>query len=289
MKYCTTGDFLIHAPIPEDHEGVKKVIDFIAAADVKITNLETTVTDGSCWASAYYCDTALTTRPETLSDFKRFGFQACACCNNHSLDFGPAGLLQTIDFLDQAGIGHAGTGRNMDEASAPAIIDTDEGKVAYIALGAMCLENESGRAGFSHDGIPARPGVNCLRHIDESLVTQEQMDKIKALARETMVNAAEDLELTGPEIVEKRLEKSTASMETGQIFYLSVVPQWTMENGKITSMKMLPVELGLREPMGRKGIPSPCSPQMVFDELQRVCNPYGTELKISGDYIELVL
>lgn len=428
MKYCTTGDFLIHATIPEEHAGIKKIAEFIGQADVRITNLETTVTDGTCWASAYFCDTALTAKPEILDELKKFGFQACGCCNNHSLDFGTDGLIQTLDYLDRAGIKHAGTGRNMTEASAPVIIETEKGCVGYIALGSMCVENESGRAGYSHDGIPARPGVNCMRHIDESLVTQEQMDYIKALAKDTMVNAAEDLEiaygyghlddgtfsyglakfrvaektghfsrcnptdmkrtedgirnavkekghvvvslhthqfkartedepdyyaeefarrcidagaesvfmtgnhllkgieiykdspifyglgnfffqpdyvteasadlcealgfsleLTGPQIVEKRLEKSTASMETGQIFYLSVIPQWTMENGKITSMKLMPIELGIKEPMGLKGIPSPCAPEMVFDELQRVCDPYGTELKINGELIELVI
>src|SRR5262249_24064988 len=46
-----------------------------------------------------------------------------ALANNHTLDFEVAGLLDTIAFLDAAGIAHAGAGRNLAAARRPAIVE----------------------------------------------------------------------------------------------------------------------------------------------------------------------
>ena len=292
----------------------------------------------------------------------------------------------------------------------------------------MYYGNDSGRAGYSHDGIPARPGVNGLRHIDESLVTREQMDYIKQLAYDTMVNAEDDLgkafgyaapddgtftfgtvkfrvaektgkfsrcnendmqrtekaiaeakkthdyivcsihshqfpareehevdyyveefchrcidagadavfgtgthqlkaieiykgkpifyclgnfffhpeyvkrisadviegfgfplELSGEEVVRRRKARATAAMEHSIPVYQSMIPFWSMEDGKLVSIKLLPVELGIHEPYGLRGFPSPAKPESIIDHLNMVCKPYGTQLKINGDYIEVVL
>ena len=34
---------------------------------------------------------------------------------------------------------------------------------------------------------------------------------------------------------------------------------------------------------------TPVSPDLVFENLQRVCKPFGTELKINGDTIDVIL
>ena len=54
-------------------------------------------------------------------------------------------------------------------------------------------------------------------------------------------------------------------------------------------IKLLPIELGMKEPWGLRGFPSPVSPDLVFENLQRVCKPFGTELKINGDTIDVIL
>ena len=428
MKFATTGDFLIHIPAPAHHAGLDAIAAYMGDADCRVTNLETTITEGECYANAYYPDASLTASPEVLDTVKRLGIQACGVANNHTMDYAIDGVLATMKHLDAAGIKRAGIGRDLHEASRAATINTDSGAVAYIAQVCLNRKNESGRAGYSHDGIPARPGVNGLRRIDESLVTPEQMAYIKDLAKQTMVNAQEDLEkaygygdlddgtfsygvmkfrvaektgrisrvneedmqrtereirnakcnhafalvaihshqfkalaedepdyyleeyahrcidagadavigsgnhllkgieiykdrpifyglanfifqpdyvdktpadivemygfpltMSGAEISAARVAKSAASMERNQIFYLSVVPKWTIENGKLTEIKLLPIELGMKEPWGLRGFPSPVSPDWVFENLQRVCKPFGTELKINGDTIDVIL
>ena len=53
--------------------------------------------------------------------------------NNHILDFGASGLLDTLRTLDAAGIHHAGAGRNAVEATAPTVLELPGLKVGLIA------------------------------------------------------------------------------------------------------------------------------------------------------------
>lgn len=428
ITFCASGDFLIHIPVPEDHPGAEALLEKIAQADVRLTNLETTVTEYDCYASSFSGGTPMTAAPALLNDVKRYGFQACGCANNHAMDFSFNGLLSTMCHLDKAGILRAGIGASLEEASAPATIETAKGKVAFFAQTAVYYGNDSGRAGHGHDGIPPRPGVNGLRHIDECLVTREQMDYLKQLAHDTMVNAEDELDaafgygkpddgtfsfgtvkfrvscktgkfsrcnendmqrtekaiakakkthdyivcsihshqfparaeqevdyyveefahrcidagadavvgtgnhllkaieihrgkpifyclgnflfhpeyvkkisadvvegfgfpldLSGEEVVRRRKARATAAMETSTVVYQSMLPFWTMEDGKLTAIRLLPLELGMDAPKGLRGFPSPAAPETMFDRLQAVCAPYGTKLKINGDYIEVVL
>jgi len=52
--------------------------------------------------------------------------------NNHIMDYGEQGLAATIAALNARGIVHAGAGRNLDEASKPALIDVDGVRVAVL-------------------------------------------------------------------------------------------------------------------------------------------------------------
>jgi poly-gamma-glutamate synthesis protein (capsule biosynthesis protein) len=63
MKFAATGDFLIHVQMPPKHEGIDAIAAYMSDADVRVTNLETTITEGECYANAYYPDASLTAPP----------------------------------------------------------------------------------------------------------------------------------------------------------------------------------------------------------------------------------
>jgi len=52
--------------------------------------------------------------------------------NNHIMDYGVAGLVETLSALDAAGIPHAGAGLNLAQASAPARLNVDGTEIAVI-------------------------------------------------------------------------------------------------------------------------------------------------------------
>lgn len=194
IRFCAGGDLLQQRKLPDSYEGLQEIIDYIHSSDVRIVNLEVPILDKPVWCSSFSGFPPLSSKPFVVEDMRLFGFQACGCANNHTLDYGIEGMYSTMNILDQAHFLRAGIGRSLEEATMPTAIPTSEGDVAYIAASAVYYENDSSRAGYSHDGIPARPGMNGIRHLDECLVTSDEMKYIKDLAYRTMVNAENEVE-----------------------------------------------------------------------------------------------
>jgi poly-gamma-glutamate capsule biosynthesis protein CapA/YwtB (metallophosphatase superfamily) len=63
------------------------------------------------------------------------GVDCCALANNHVLDWGRTGLLETLDTLKQMGIETAGAGRNLEEAQSPAVLTVSRnGRVIFLSF-----------------------------------------------------------------------------------------------------------------------------------------------------------
>lgn len=64
----------------------------------------------------------------------------------------------------------------------------------------------------------------------------------------------------------------------------SVLASWTMENGKISEIKLYPLDLGQRLPRGRRGVPEPAKEraQETLETLRKLSAPYGTDLQIEN-------
>lgn len=62
------------------------------------------------------------------------GVSFTALANNHLLDFEEPALLDTLDVLDEAGIAHAGAGRDVDGARQPAQFAADGLTVGVLSL-----------------------------------------------------------------------------------------------------------------------------------------------------------
>ncbi|MFX3633818.1 MAG: CapA family protein [Candidatus Pristimantibacillus sp.] len=72
--------------------------------------------------------------PDALPALKNSGVDVVSLANNHTLDQGVDGLLDTMGYLDEAGIDHMGAGSNDTEAFAPKIREVRGIKIAYIGL-----------------------------------------------------------------------------------------------------------------------------------------------------------
>ena len=90
--------------------------------------------------------------PAAALALKRAGFSALGLANNHIMDFGQAGLLQTIENLDSVGISRAGGGRNIAEARRPAILERDGVRLAFLSYTSSFVPGTS-PAGASKAGL----------------------------------------------------------------------------------------------------------------------------------------
>ncbi|MEU0602297.1 CapA family protein [Streptomyces sp. NPDC006393] len=107
-----------------------------AAPDVRILNLETAVTCSDAFAPGKAVHYRM--NPANLPALTVARPDVCVLANNHVLDFGRAGLLETLDALRAAGLRSAGAGRNAEEAYAPAVCPVADGaRLLVFALGTM--------------------------------------------------------------------------------------------------------------------------------------------------------
>jgi poly-gamma-glutamate capsule biosynthesis protein CapA/YwtB (metallophosphatase superfamily) len=130
--------------------------------DLRIINLETAVTS----AEAHWPGKGIHYRlhPQNIGCLSAAGISACALANNHILDWGYAGLSETLQTLDAAGIAHAGAGQNAEEAAAPAVLNApDKGRVLVFSFG-------STTSGIPRDwkATSISPGVNLLDDLSEA-------------------------------------------------------------------------------------------------------------------------
>lgn len=134
-------------------------------ADWVIGNLETTLTGREARYSGYPMFNTPESLAQTLLDV---GFTAVSTANNHSLDRKEAGVLKTIEHLDQVGLLHTGTFRNPQERDEPLMLSKDGLSLALLSYT------------YGTNGIPIPEGKPYL----VNLIDHELMKKDIARARE---------------------------------------------------------------------------------------------------------
>src|SRR6185503_94508 len=148
-------------------------------ADATFANLETCVHRYLEGHQNISGGTYMTTEPQLLEDLKWLGVNLVSTANNHAFDYGEEGVMATCGYLDAAGIVHAGSGRHLREARAPAYLDTKRGRVALIAVTATMPGHAI--AGEQRPDTPGRAGINPLRHSLTHVVDQRGFDELRRL------------------------------------------------------------------------------------------------------------
>lgn len=104
--------------------------DFLKHSDFNIWNLESP-TNGTPLYS--YEETMIFNAPPSLIDtLSSMNFEFLNLANNHALDQGESWLRTTEKLLNEIGVTSIGTGKNLEEAWAPKIIEKNGIKIAMI-------------------------------------------------------------------------------------------------------------------------------------------------------------
>ena len=167
---------LIQKPVNDDYiwgDALKTLEQF--APDVKLINLETSITT----SEEYWQGKRIHYRmhPANIGCLTAAKIDICALANNHVLDWGYAGLTETLETLKQAQIKTAGAGENLMQAISPAVVNLQgKGRVLIFSMGA------------TNSGIPNHwaakehmPGVNLLEDFSKRTIQrmQTQVQQIK--------------------------------------------------------------------------------------------------------------
>jgi len=150
-------------------------LDRIAPA-ARVANLETAVTvRDTPWP-----DKGINYRmhPANLSCLTVARIDCCVLANNHVLDWGPEGLVETLDTLHDAGIRTAGAGLDAAQAAAPASIALPGGARLLVFA---CASVDSG-VPAEWAARAARPGV-CLPEDLDAASADAIAGQVRALSR----------------------------------------------------------------------------------------------------------
>lgn len=101
---------------------------------LKMINLETNITTSDDYWKQKYIHYRM--HPANVNCLLEAGIDYCSLANNHMLDWGDAGLRETISTLNSAGIRFAGAGMNERQAGTPAIMNVaGKGRVIVFSYG----------------------------------------------------------------------------------------------------------------------------------------------------------
>jgi poly-gamma-glutamate synthesis protein (capsule biosynthesis protein) len=143
----------------EPYPGFDEVVSELRRGDVVFTDLEAAIKTPASGMPTRDTGFLHTAAVDVLDCLESMGFNLLALSNNHAWDLGTEGVLATRSAVLERGFAAAGTGANIAEASAPAILDVNGRRVALVATATEKIR----------DGAAAtetRPGVNELRLAD---------------------------------------------------------------------------------------------------------------------------
>jgi poly-gamma-glutamate synthesis protein (capsule biosynthesis protein) len=104
------------------------------APAARIVNLETSITTNEDYDAK---GINYRMHPANTPCLAAAKIDCCVLANNHVLDWGRAGLTETLATLNSAGIQTAGAGRNLTEALDPAVIERGGSRVLVFGFGMM--------------------------------------------------------------------------------------------------------------------------------------------------------
>jgi poly-gamma-glutamate synthesis protein (capsule biosynthesis protein) len=146
-----------------------------AAPDVRLINLETSITQ----SDTYWPSKGINYRmhPANLPCLVAARVDVCALANNHVLDWGYAGLKETLECLHATQIKATGAGQNQDAAATPAVVEVGaKGRVVVFSWA------------DSTSGVPAswaatadRPGMNWLPDLSAASTVQQIQAQVQAV------------------------------------------------------------------------------------------------------------
>ncbi len=179
-----TGDALITRRLPPyADDAFTRMVALIQSADVAFTNMEMVL---SRYAGTPVVESGginLSAEPAVARDLQRIGFNLTAFANNHTLNYGEQGALDTLRALEEMEFVCAGAGRNLAEARMPAFLETAAGRIGLVACASTFAPGQ--RAGAQRGEVQGRPGLNPQRFDTLYVVDQEHMDAVRRIAERT--------------------------------------------------------------------------------------------------------
>jgi poly-gamma-glutamate capsule biosynthesis protein CapA/YwtB (metallophosphatase superfamily) len=152
--------------------------------DLRIINLETSVTK----SNDYWKGKGINYRmnPENITCLTAAKVDCCSMANNHVLDWGYSGLVETLGTLQKSGIKNCGAGEDKKQAANRAILQCEgKGRVLIFSFG-----SPSSGVPLAWAASDDRSGVNWIDEADVGTIRTIKENVFKAKRRGDIVVAS---------------------------------------------------------------------------------------------------
>lgn len=220
---AAVGDIIEPQPILLTDPSFQKLVDNLRKADVGFANMESSLIDFKHFNGPVFGTQAPLALAKTMRDM---GITMVNRANNHTFDGGVMGMISTDEALDDVGIVHAGTGRNLQEARAPQFLNTGKGRVGLIGMFSVDDVSNYGpaysrtEASTRNGNIGGAPGLNPLHLTTIHVVSAEQLKMLKQVASASYKPGEESAKSpSGPERIKFFDEWFEAGSDIGALHY----------------------------------------------------------------------
>ncbi|MBZ4333190.1 CapA family protein [Corallococcus interemptor] len=135
--------------------GFREVRPIVDSGDLFVVNLECPYTDSTQKLPKNFNFRA---RPELVNVLTAGRVGVVSLANNHLMDYGAQGLLDTLAALEAARIPYFGAGRTLAEARRPAVLTVGDLRVAFLGYFFLGTRNIEPREVYATDTTPGVAG-----------------------------------------------------------------------------------------------------------------------------------
>lgn len=151
LTLAAVGDVVLAR---EDPAGAfARVAPLLRDADLRVANCEVPLSNRGMPQHAKH--EVLHSSPEMLAGLVAAGFDVVSLANNHTMDYGPEALRDTIEGLERHGIACCGAGADDAAAWRPAVLERRGLRVAFLSC--------ASEAYLGYAALPRKPGIAVIR------------------------------------------------------------------------------------------------------------------------------
>jgi poly-gamma-glutamate capsule biosynthesis protein CapA/YwtB (metallophosphatase superfamily) len=180
FSVAAVGDVIIMRPMANSTDpGLQSALRVLQTSDVAFGNFESIIRDERTFVGPL--GGSMTGTKEVAPDLVKQGFDLMSRAGNHLMDSGQEGMFETMRLMDEAGLVHAGAGRNLDEARAPRFVEVPKGRVGLVAMYGQTAGGQSRLAATYLNGVTGgRPGLNQLTVTRRITVRPQDITALRA-------------------------------------------------------------------------------------------------------------
>jgi poly-gamma-glutamate capsule biosynthesis protein CapA/YwtB (metallophosphatase superfamily) len=181
MTIAAVGDLVFGNAITESDSDAEfeTIVQVVRGANLAIGNLEMNLIGDDKVEAARRSRGPQWTfgSAREASALKTLGFDVVGQANNHAIDYGMDGMIETRAVLTASGLLPAGGGQDLDEARAPVLVGSGPRKIAVIAV--AISSSPASMATRSNANGKGWPGINVLRYVADVTVDARTYETLR--------------------------------------------------------------------------------------------------------------